>query len=130
MQQEPLFFERMEEALAAVIDRCGGRKAFAAELFPDKPMRDAHNLLDAMLNPDRREKFAPAQVAYVVRRGREVGCHAVMQFLARDAGYAEPVPVDPADVEAELQRSFIDAVDRLESIKAELQRVRQPRRVA
>lgn len=130
MQQEPLFFERLEDALGAVIDRCGGRKKFAAEMYPNKPPRDAHNLLDAMLNPERREKFSPADVVYVARRGREAGCHAVMLFIARDAGYADPVPIDPQDVQAELQRTFIDAVDRLEIIKAQLQRVQRVRSAA
>jgi hypothetical protein len=129
MHQEVLFFERVEDALAAVIDRCGGRKRFAAEMFPDKPPRDAHNLLDAMLNPERRERFSPAQLVYVARRGRAVSCDAVMQYLARELGYADPQPIDPADAEAELQRTFIDAVDRLEAIQRQLGRVQQMRRV-
>lgn len=130
MHQEALFFDRLEDALAAVIDRCGGRKKFAGEMFPHKPLRDAHNLLDAMLNPERREKFSPAQVVYVSKRGREAGCHAVMQYLAREAGYTDPQPIDPEDQEAELQRTFVDAVSRLEGIQKQLQRVQQMRRVA
>jgi hypothetical protein len=128
MQQEALFFERIEDALSAVIDACGGRKRFSALLMPDKPMRDAHNLLDAMLNPERRERFTPSQLVFVAKAGREAGCHAVMQFLAREAGYAEPVPADPEDQNAELQRSFIDAVAKLEGIQKQLQRVQQSRR--
>ena len=129
-RQEPLFFERIEDAIDHVIRQCGGRKKLAVELWPAKPARDAHNLLDAMLNPERREKFSPADVVYVARRGREAGCHAVMLFIARDAGYADPVPIDPQDVQAELQRTFIDAVDRLEIIKAQLQRVQRVRSAA
>lgn len=130
MHQDQLFFDRVEDALAAVIDRCGGRKKFAAEMFKDKPLRDAHNLVDAMLNPERREKFSPFQVLYIAQRGREVGCHAVMQYLAREAGYAEPVPLDPQTREEELQSKFIDAVASLQDIQKELQHVQQLRRVA
>lgn len=130
MVQQAMFFERMEDALGAVVERCGGRKKFACEMFPDKAARDAHNLLDAMLNPERREKFSPSQVLYVARRGREVGCHAVMQFICREAGYDDPVPINPDEQQAELQRSFVEAVSRLEQIQAQLKNVQAMRRVA
>lgn len=126
MLQNKLFHERLEDALGAVIDACGGRKQFAVKLFPDKIVRDAHNLVDAMLNPERKEKFSPTQVAYIARRGREVGCHAVMEYLSREAGYAEPVPLDPEDAHAALQRKFIEAVGTLEEIQQEMLRVQRP----
>lgn len=88
-------------------------------------MRLGHNLLDAMLNADRREKFSPDQVLYVARRGREVGCHAVMQYLAREAGYAEPVPVEPEDEMTRLQQQFVDSVQQLQQIQADLLRAQQ-----
>lgn len=129
MHQQMMFFERLEDALAAVVDVCGGRKKFAGEMFPDKSIRDAHNLVDAMLNPARREKFSPEQVVYVARRGREVGCHAVMAYLSQEAGYATPVPIDPHDLTAELQRQFVEAVGALQGIQMQLQRAQQLRAV-
>ena len=92
--QTALFHERIEEAIDEVIRSLGGRKKFAAELFgPDKPQRDAHNLLDAMLNPERREKFSPAQLLYIAQRGSEIGCHSIMQFMAQQSGYEiKPIP--------------------------------------
>lgn len=130
MHQEQMFFERVEDAMAAVIDRCGGRKKFAGEMFPDKSPQDGHNLVNAMLNPERREKFSPQQIMYVAKRGREVGCHDVLVYMAREAGYADPVPLDPETREAELQRTFIDAVTKLEGIQKQLQRTQSMRRVA
>lgn len=131
MHQEQLFFDRVEDALGAVIDACGGRKRVAVQMYPDKPVQDAHNLLNAQLNPERRERFTPDQVLYLARRGREVGCHAVMQYLAREVGYADPVPVEPEDQEAQLQRQFVDAVGQLQAIQQQLARVQAlPRRVA
>lgn len=129
MHQQMMFFERLEDALRAVVDACGGRKKFAAEMFPDKSGRDAHNLVDAMLNPARREKFSPDQVVYVARRGRDVGCHAVMDYLAQEAGYAPPVAIDPHDQVAELQRRFVEAVGALQGIQMQLQRAQQLRAV-
>lgn len=98
--QSALFHERVEDAIDEVIRVCGGRKKFACEMWPDKPARDAHNLLDACLNPDRREKFSPSQVLYVARRGQEANCHALMTYFARECGYE----VKPITKEAEVDR--------------------------
>ena len=91
--------DRIEDAIDEVIHRCGGRKAFATDLWPHKAQRDAHNLLDACLNPDRREKFSPGAVVYIARRGHDVGCHAVMQFIAAQCGYAVPQPIEPSQTD-------------------------------
>lgn len=85
--QVALFHERIEDALDEVIRCCGGRKSFAAELWPAKPERDRHNLIDACLNPTRPEKFSPAQVLFIARRGAEVGCHALMHYFGAECGY-------------------------------------------
>ncbi len=106
MDQESLFHERIEDAALAVIEKCGGRKKFAAEMWPDKGIGDAHNLLNACLNPEKREHFTPDQLMYVMRRGKAIGCHALTTYLARQAGYADPTPVDPKDEAAELMRQF------------------------
>lgn len=94
--QSALFHERFEDALDEVIRICGGRKRVACEMWPDKPARDAHNLMDACLNPERRERFSPAQVLYIARRGSEAGCHAAMTFMARECGY-EIKPITRAE---------------------------------
>jgi hypothetical protein len=94
--QNALFHERIEDAVDEVSRSVGGRKKMACELWPDKPARDAHNLLDACLNPDRRERLSPSQLMYIARRGREVGCHAVMMFIDHDCGY-ESKPVNRAE---------------------------------
>ncbi len=109
MQQETLFHERIEDAIAAVSDRIG-RKRVAKELWPDKSERDAHNLFDACLNPERKERFSPSQMVFIARKGREVGLHSVMVFLCRELGYADPLPVEPVDEYAELQRQFNESV--------------------
>ena len=122
MLQNSLFHERIEDAIASVIDACGGRKAFACEIHPDKPPRDAHNLVDACLNPERREKFAPSQLLYLMKRGRQVGCHDLALYMTRDAGYADPVPVEPEDEVAKLQREFIEATKALSTMAARIDR--------
>lgn len=133
MSQFALFHDRAEDAAAAVVDACGGRKSFATELWPHKPQRDAHNLLDACLNPERREKLSPEHLVYIGKRGRDVGCHALSNYLARAMGYADPVPVEPEDELAKQQREFVAATQALmkmaerieatQAMAAKLQRV-------
>ncbi len=109
--QTALFHERFEDALDEVMRCCGGRKKVAIELWGKvKSERDAHNLMDACLNPERRERFSPEQVLYILKRGREVGCHAAMHYLNSEAGYAPAQPIEPEDEIAKLQREFIESV--------------------
>jgi hypothetical protein len=123
-KQEALFYERVEDAIDAVIYACGGRKKFCCEMWPDKPMRDAHNLLDACLNPERREKFSPAQMLYILKRGHEVGCHSAMRYVAAEAGY-DVVPLSPeanrdrlAEAISESSRTLKRALDLAERMPA------------
>ncbi len=126
MQQEPLFHERIEDAALAVIDRCGGRKKFAAEMWPDKSLADAHNLLNACLNPEKRESFKPEQLLYICRRGRDVGCHALIVYLARSIGYADPQPIEPEDERAELQRQYVEAARSMARMAERIERLSTP----
>ena len=122
--QSALFHERIEDALDEVIRCCGGRKPFACQMWPDKPAREAHNLIDACLNPERRERLSPTQVLYVAQRGREVGCHAVMDYFARECGY-EVKPVTPAD-EVDRLTSVVEASTRTLSLAlATLERLKR-----
>lgn len=123
MSQFALFHERAEDAAAAVIDACGGRKSFACELWPHKPQRDAHNLIDACLNPERRERFSPEHLMFICKRGREVGCHALMNYMARASGYADPIPVEPEDEIARMQREFVEATKALGQLAARIESV-------
>lgn len=109
-RQGSLFYERIEDALDAIINACGGRKKFACEMWPDKPARDAHNLIDACLNIERRERFSPQQVLFILRRGREVGFNAAAESLFRDIGY-HLEPIEPEDEKAALQRAYIESVN-------------------
>ena len=103
----------------------GGRKKFAAELWPEKSQRDAHNLIDACLNAERRERFTPQQVFYILRRGREIGFHAATESMFRDIGY-HITPVEPADEMAELQRAYIESVQMQRRIADRLEKLAVP----
>jgi hypothetical protein len=63
--------------------------------------------------PDRAQKLSGEEILHIARRGREAGCYLITAFINSDTGFAPPVPVDPADEKAELQRQFIERADAL-----------------
>lgn len=122
MDTPSLFVESIEEAVAEVARVCGGRKALASAMWPALPVREAHNRFDACLNPERREQFHPADLLFIAKRGRESNCHSLMLFLARETGYADPMPLEPEDERAKLQREFVQAQKAMAQLAARMER--------
>lgn len=117
-----LFCESIEEAIDEVVKACGGRKAFACEMWPSLPVREAHNRLDACLNPERREKFSPHDLMYVLKRGRAAGCHSLMRYMAGDCAYSVEV-IEPEDEATRLQREFLAGVEQFKVLGSRLDRI-------
>lgn len=115
-QHQQLFHEEWTDALREVIAACGGAKQVAARLWPEKTPDAAHRLLNDCLNSTRPERLDPDRLKMLLKMGREVGCHAGMNWLARDIGYEDPRPVEPADEMATLLRDFITAQKSLQVI--------------
>ena len=107
--QLSLHHESISDALREVIQAIGGPKTVGERMFPDMPADHAASRIRDCLNADRRDRFTPDQVLMILRLGHQVGCHAGMVFMARELGYSDPVPVDPEDEVARLQRDFIEA---------------------
>lgn len=107
--QLSLHHESISDALREVIHAIGGPKIVGERMFPDMPADHAASRIRDCLNADRRDRFTPDQVLMILRLGHQVRCHAGMVFMARELGYSDPVPVDPEDEVARLQRDFIEA---------------------
>lgn len=122
MDTPSLFCESIEEAIDEVAKACGGRKAFAVAMWPSRPVREAHNRIDACLNPGRDEKFDLSDLLYIARRGREAGCHSLVLFMARESGYTDPQPLEPEDERAKLQREFVQAQRAMSHLAARMER--------
>ena len=122
--------DRIEDAIDEVIRHCGGRKGFAAELWPGKSQRDAHNLLDACLNPERRERFSPGAMVYIIKRGHAVGCHAVMQYLCSECGYAAPAAIHSQDERSELELRYLEVSREMAKLAEKIEQTSFPRAVA
>lgn len=122
-------FESVNDALSSAVTALGGFKKVGPALRPELPIDQAAGWLRDCLNAGRREKLAPEQVLLVLRMARAAGYHAAMNFVAFDTGY-KASPVDPKSQEEELQQRFVEAVEGLTAIQAQLQRVQRLRSAA
>lgn len=103
-----LFHESLNDALRECIGACGGMKTMGKLLWPEKEADIAGRALHDCLNDARREKLSPEQMVLVLHKARERGCHAGITYILRELGYQDPVPVEPEDERAKLQREFIE----------------------
>jgi aromatic ring-cleaving dioxygenase len=120
MTQQPLFCTSYREALVAAISALGGNKIVGTMLWPSKEADVAADQLAKCLNPKKREKIGPEELAMIRRECRENNIHVLAAWEMQDANYAPPVPIDPETEQDALQREFVDAVDRLEAIQRKL----------
>ncbi len=123
MNAPALFHESLLDALAEVVRALGGSKAVGAKMRPEKGIDAAGRWLNDALNPNREEKLDPDQVLWLLKEGRAAGCHAAMNYLAREAGYSDPIPVEPEDERARAQRDFETAVKALGAVTDRLARL-------
>lgn len=107
--QSELFHESLSDALKELIQQSGGSKAVACKLWPEKTPDSAHRTLLDCLNENRSEKLSPEQVLFLLKLGRESGCHSAINYLTRESGYSDPSPIEPEDEKAKLMRDFIAA---------------------
>lgn len=111
--QNELFHESLNDALREIMDTLGGAKRIGPLLRPSKAPEPAARWLHDCLNPDRDAHLQPDDVLWLLKEGRRAGCHAAARFLMREAGYAEPVPVDPQDQAAHLVQTIEGASETL-----------------
>ena len=121
--QMQLIHETINDALREVIQAAGGYKKVGAMMFPDIPADHAAGKVRDCLNSERRERFTPEQVMMIARIGRQVGSHALMTYMARESGYADPAPVEPEDEVARLQREFVEATKSLAGLASRIEHI-------
>lgn len=123
MQQEPLFYEDLNDAIRATVQALGGVKKVGHELWPTLGVEGAGSKLRDCLNPERRQDLDPMDLLAIMKMGRAHGVHTLAAFICGEAGYSAPIPVDPEDERAELQRQVIAAADQFKSLIGRLERV-------
>lgn len=123
MNAPALFHDSITDALREVVNAMGGKKSAGAKLRPELSPDEAGKWVSDCMNPDRAQFFRPDQVLYLLKAGRAAGCHAAAAYLMREAGYADPVPVEPEDERARAQRDFETAVKALGAVTERLARL-------
>lgn len=130
LMQSSLFHDTYEDAIRDAVMSLGGFKKVGATLWPAMPADDAGRKLAHCLNTDKREKLDLGELQLIRREARKVGVHILASYEMRDAGYADPQPVNPEDEQAQLQREYIAAVKSMSAIQARLDRLNTLQAVA
>ena len=120
MTQQPLFCDDFYEALKTIGQAFGGSKKIGGFLWPDKPIDKAAQLWADCLNRTRPEKLDPEQVLAVLKIGRQLGCHAGMQFITDQCGYKYE-PIEPENEKQALLREVKSLATELKQKFAKLE---------
>lgn len=111
MEQTQLFEENESEAIRHAVAALGGPQVVGHMLWPTVDPIDAGIKLANCLNRHRKEKLSLAEFFLIMREARKIGCHVIAAFVNKNAGYAPPMPIEPKDEIAELQRKYIQSVE-------------------
>ena len=120
---DQLFAEDIYDALADVVRALGGSKATGAKMRPEKPADEACKWVKDCLNRSRPERFDPEHVLWLLKQGREIGCHSAINYFCDEAGYRRPAPMEPEDERAALQRAYIDSIKAQKQIAERMERL-------
>jgi len=115
--------ESLTDALVECVKAAGGSKVVGVKVFPEKLLEPAQRHLLNCLRDGRAERLNPEQVVLIFRLARDAGCHVGMRYLAHTLGYCEPVPVEPRDEVAELQRQFVEASKAMQTMAMRLEQL-------
>lgn len=114
--------ESLRDALIEVIKAAGKSKAVGLLMRPELSAEDAGNWLRNCLDADRREKLSLDQFMFLLKLGRQHNCHAAMEFLGDDIGYAVNA-IEPEDERTIVMREFNVAVGIMGRIAARAEKV-------
>lgn len=111
----------LTSVLIECVKAAGGSKVVGHRFWPEMLLDQAQRKLLDCLNDDRPHRLTPEQVLLVAHLARDAGCHAFMAYCAERLAYAPPVPRDPRDETAELQRAFMASVASQQAILRRLE---------
>lgn len=102
--------------LIECVKAAGGSKVVGALLWPDLLMEKAQRKLLDCLNEDRPEKLSPDQAYFIEKLAKKAGSNIAIEFRAKDMSYSTPIPIEPKDEMAELQKQFIKSQQELSEL--------------
>ena len=121
MNQLNMFHEDIYSAISTDIQALGGNKKVGSQLWPEKSPDKAGELLANCLNRLRAEKLDPEQLLWIISQARKVVSSAALGYIAEQADYEKPKPIEPVDELARLQRDFINAAQAQSEMLAKIQ---------
>ena len=124
MNQQSLFHEDIYEAIKTIGQAYGGSKKIGNLLWPNLPIDKAGEKWANCLNRTRAEKLDPEEVLMILKIGRQLGCHAGMQFISDNCGYKYE-PIEPVDEQAALLRDVKTLVNELMPRLAKLDKLEE-----
>lgn len=129
-EQQKLFITDIYDALGDLVRAAGGPKAVGQILKPEKPWEESAGWVKDCLNRKRREKFDYEHIAWLLKRGREAGCHEPIAFICNQAGYSAPEPVEPETELAKLLREYVEIESRRAGMQPKIEELRAKLRAA
>jgi len=129
-EQNRLFITDIYDAIGDLVRAAGGPKAVGQVLKPEIPTDESAAWVKNCLNRNRREKFDAEHILWLLKRGREVGCHEPIAFICGQAGYAAPQPIEPETELAKLLREYVEAANRISTVQPKIEELRAKLRAA
>lgn len=113
----------LSSELVEAVKALGGSKQVAPKIWPEKSPDAAQRLLLDCLNDDRPAHLTPEQAMLVLQMAHARGYHGAFAYMAETLGYAPPVPIEPRDEVAELQRQFVAASQAMAAMVTRMERL-------
>lgn len=123
MEQEPLFFDSVDDAIGNAVQALGGFKTVAHDLWPTMKMESAYAALKAALTPSKeRENLSQHEIEFIAVRAALVGNYAIPRWFAdRCCGEFRTVAV--VERAADLQQRFDSGLNGLKQIVDRMERL-------
>ena len=116
-------FETLNDCLVECVKAAGGSKQVGHKIWPEKTVDAAQRHLLSCLSEGRAERLSPDQVLLLAQLARDAGCHAYMHYCAQRLAYQAPVPQEPQQLLAELQRQFSNSVAQQQVLLGQIQQL-------
>lgn len=125
--QLQLVHEDVNDLAKALVAALGGTKVVGPLLFPQKSADNAARYLADCLNPNRDHDMGIERFLLLLKMAREGregkgGIHFGIEWIADELGYSRPMPIEPEDARAALQRQFLAGVEDLKQLAKRLER--------
>lgn len=129
-EQNKLFITDIYDALGDIVRALGGPKDVGPAMRPEKTIEDAAGWVKDCLNRNRREKFDPEQILWLLKRAREAGCHEPLNWICTQAGYSVPEPIEHETELARLLREYMKLEAQRTGMQPKIDELRAKLRVA